>query len=198
MRAKCSIRKNSVAGCALLFEASIVATACGASALSTPAPSGAQLEMVQNRDLPTPPQVFREAVERVFAASRPGSYKLRFASSEIIAELHWRRLTVVGVERGSDLWDVRFWPKAGGTAASVQELGRYGGLVTIPLTPPNEVADYDLFWARIDYVLGRRAGWVTREAYRRSMVDPRAPQTVFRSLCGEGATDSLPTPLPHE
>jgi hypothetical protein len=75
---------------------------------------------------------------------------------------------VLASARGREKWEFLAEPDGGAIRASVSvsEAGvSSGGYSTIPYEGAMaSVPLYRLFWARVDYVLGRRSDWVTCDA----------------------------------
>jgi hypothetical protein len=148
---------------------------CGTTA---PVMKPEQWTAVVERDYPhvTPTQAF-DAAERLLALADEDD--VQFTRSETLFEAFrdWSKYAVLHSSAGSDYWTLAAREHEHGVKLVVQ-VSRIERSVTVGFpagsTPVANVGNmdsapiegsavYDLFWARMDYLLGRRADWATCE-----------------------------------
>ena len=116
------------------------------------------------------------AAERLLRLADGNDFMIAHNDDGFIASRNWSVYLVLAAAVGTDTWLVRAAENGhGGTRVSVS-VGRQAGNVTgvatgsntvAPLTMPstggsvNGTAIYDVFWARMDYLLGRRQVWMS-------------------------------------
>ncbi len=120
------------------------------------------------------------AAEKLFRLADPRQVQFQHFDNGFRMYRRWGVYMVLAAARGTDIWDVRAVPTNGGvrvtthltrteSAITAAPVGTSGGdtsvtAVTTPAAggvPVNSTAIYDLFWGRMDYLLGRRAEWMT-------------------------------------
>ena len=118
---------------------------------------------VARRDYPgiTPEQLYA-AAEKLFRLSDGDDYSFTYTQATMTAQRRWSFYFVLAAGFGTDLWKLSATDKEGGAEASVDvsstasqalgvtTVGGYGG-----------TALYDLFWSRMDYLLGVSNHWMT-------------------------------------
>lgn len=124
----------------------------------------------------TPAQVLA-AAEKLFRLADGDDFTIAHAADGLSATRGWAAFFIIGGANGTDYWTVRAAPGAKGTVATVQASTQsttiapmmIGGIGMIPAALPGQGAPidgtalYDVFWARMDYLLGRRPAWMTCE-----------------------------------
>lgn len=140
-------------------------------------------------------RTFEDAVQAVFAASRPGDYKLRIMPGEILAERAVNSYIVVATVQGKETWSLKYRGDGEALTASADATFNGSMITTVPMPwseRPNYPSQYSIFWERIDYVLGRRTTWPECATY------PDASSTVemVLGLCGMGWEDVRNPPKP--
>ena len=124
------------------------------------------------------------AAARLLKLADPGEVQFQHFDSGFRVYRRWSIYMVLAASFGTDIWDVRTAPTEEGTGTRLTVyLSRTSSAVTgAPMTtaagdtsvtaittpgtggvPVNSTAIYDLFWGRMDYLLGRRAEWMTCE-----------------------------------
>jgi hypothetical protein len=138
---------------------------------------------IQIQDEPNGFTAFVPYFESVILASDSGRYVWKFSSSEGRAEVS---LSKIG---------------AASTAVATPVIGGYGGLAVSSINaaaaaPINSPDAYDLFWGRLDYLLGRRADWPKcRDAWAAAQSHTRQERTIdFYGLCGGTQEYEAPPP----
>ncbi len=100
-----------------------------------------------------------DAAERILRLADPkdvtASYDAAGRLRLVRAWMIYTGVAFVGVRTGQDVWLVEAVPAADGTQITVTASGDLG--------VPDDPALYRLFWARMDYLLGRTATWTTCE-----------------------------------
>lgn len=156
-----------------LWGLAVLLSGCGASA---PVMTREQWTAVLERDYPhvTTAQAF-DAAERLLALA--DEEDVQFTRSDTLFEAFrdWSKYAVFQGSTGSDYWTLAAREHEGGVHLAVQ-VSRIERSITAGFPAgPTPVANigsldsaaiegsavYDLFWARMDYLLGRRADWPT-------------------------------------
>ncbi len=98
---------------------------------------------------------------------------LRLADEEDITFQHseqgfrahraWLLYFVLAAATGTDIWTVTAAPVEGGAKVTMYLHRVGGGIIPSGVFPADTMAIYDLFWGRMDYLLGRRDRWMTCE-----------------------------------
>lgn len=122
------------------------------------------------------------ATEKLFRLADPDDVKFQHFDNGLRVHRPWMIYVVLAATVGTDVWDVRVAPTQGGTRITVHLSTTTGSITGAPMTtsgghtytqaittppaggiPVSSTAVYDLFWARLDYLLGRRDDWMTCE-----------------------------------
>lgn len=159
----------------LLFTISVL-TACA----SNPKLSKIEYETITNRTYMgvTKDQILL-AGEKLLYLVDEDNFELYGAPSSVgslVAKRNWSNYYLLAKDRGTDFWKLSTTPTDQGIRASV-EINRYymrsygfESMMISPIALPNQWvggrpilsnAIYDLFWARMDYLLGKREDWMT-------------------------------------
>lgn len=124
----------------------------------------------------TPEEVFA-AAEKLFRLADGDDFTLTWSDDSLFASRRWSIYLVLAATFGTDSWIVKATPQPAGTrvnvavsstAAPVTPIPTTGGNMTAGTLPAmsNSIAStaiYDVFWARMDYLLGKRPDWMTCE-----------------------------------
>lgn len=141
-------------------------------------------------------QVIR-AAEQVIRATNSAQLKIADSPDGFTAVRHYMIYAVLAAEIGDDTWQFKAIPAADGAVVAQVYLARasssssatfvptIGGDMAIGATmvpggsgtPVSSPALYDLFWGRVDYLLGLKADWP-------SCADARAKTTQTPSMYG--------------
>lgn len=142
-------------------------TACA----SNPKLSNEEYKTLTNRDYTgvTKDQVLQAANDLLRLADGD-DFKIERTQESLTATRRWREYVVISYEWGDDYWNVKTHSMNNSVTATVQisrKVGYSGNLVYLSMNHPdyiiNGTAIYDLFWARMDYLLGKRPDWMTCE-----------------------------------
>lgn len=143
-----------------------------------------------------------EAAEKVLRASDPDDFEFSERLNGFEGRRHWMIYLVLSSAVGIDKWDFQTEEIGHSLRASVsvsiqaQGSSRYSHLYVDVLD--NKIALYRLFWARVDYVLGRSTHWPTCEEAWDEQDAKGFNRTAIDSLCGltnDGRTAPPPAPL---
>ncbi len=106
---------------------------------------------------------FEAALQTTFNFSRPGEYALRIMPSELVAERNFMQYLVIAAVTGVETWSVRWASSEGGVKvvadATSNSISTGGYVSTHMQGRPRYPAQYEILWARLDYMLGQRADW---------------------------------------
>lgn len=145
------------------------------------------------------------AAERVFILSDGDDYQFHHTDNTLSASRRWLVYLVFGAAMGTDYWTVQSTDVKGGTKASVLLSTSAGsvlgtafnntpGVVTSPAmgdfaTGP---AVYDLFWNRMDFILGKSDKWMTCEDLGQ-LIEKKITWGNAEALCNSfNVKDNLP------
>ncbi len=142
-----------------------------------------------------------QAAEEILRLADGDDFKIKKLPQSLSATRRWRVYIVLYYSWGDDNWNVKTVATNNNVTATVQistKEGYIGGIGYInmdgaPKTMIHGDAIYDLFWARMDYLLGKRPDWMTCE-----MSDNRIKQKI---VWGDNSTlchmlnikDNIPT-----
>lgn len=125
------------------------------------------------------PAVNREqalaAAEKLFRLADGDDFKFSYNQEDLLAERRWIVFAVIAMADGTDYWTIKAQPIPDGTkmTAQVNVMSQGTGPTKVPgagwiATPGSaqgRVVDgtalYDVFWSRMDYLLGKRKDWMT-------------------------------------
>src|SRR5258706_7752053 len=125
-----------------------ILSGCVTVPLSTPLQlNEAKIRTYENLDA----QTFTKAVDVVFAG-----YEVTNGPSGITARNTTFRFAIVTVTANRETWDISIQERGSKLVASASVSARTGDFIPLVSRPVfGEVPLYELFWARVDYVLGR-------------------------------------------
>jgi hypothetical protein len=138
------------------------------------------------------------AAESVLRQSDPGR-QITTRTEGFASFRQFESYGFVVAEGGGDLWTVTSRDLADGAEAVVRLAPRNGGGPAGPAISitggRNPAPLYDLFWSRVEYVLGRRADWTTCGAAESALRGRGQGLAALSGLCGSGAeARALPPP----
>lgn len=106
------------------------------------------------------------AGKELFRLAYGDNVKLTNTNEGFIANHYWTKDYLLFTADYIDSWMLRVSPGGNGSKVTVQ-LSHAGpdtkndGNESMPGIPINSTAIYDLFWSRLDYLLGKRSSWMT-------------------------------------
>jgi hypothetical protein len=150
----------------------------------------------------------REAPERVIAAAEavlrhadPGDLAFEYRIGGFTAQRKFLVYAVLAAAQGEDRWTFNAFKASGGARASVSMTERAqvhgAGGTTRVRTNLDQIGTFRLFYARIDYLLGRRPDWVACHEASAKLGLP-ADQPGTQGLCGvtlQGRAAPPPKPI---
>jgi hypothetical protein len=146
-----------------------------------------------------------KAAETVLKISDPADFEFRYTLTGFTGLRRYMVYAVVTTAVGREKWEFLTEPDPAGLRASVSiseegtASGAYGSqnryegtMASVPL--------YRLFWNRVDYMLGRRADWVTCGEAGAELEASNTNTIALGGLCGptsEGRNAQPPEPFPQ-
>lgn len=117
------------------------------------------------------------AAEKLFTLSDGDDYTFQHTDDALFATRQWSMYMIIAAASGTDHWvltaketdkGVKATVRASTNSSSIIPMGTTGGdysAATTPMagTPITGNSLYELFWARMDYLLGLRTDWMTCE-----------------------------------
>lgn len=147
-----------------------------------------------------------KAAERLFRLSDGDDFKIAHYEEGLYATRNWSVYVVLAASFGTDYWKLAVIPEKKGVKASIQvntqsqavsPMMVSGGAWTatsMPMSgsPVMGTAIYDIFWSRMNYLLGLRQDWMTCQ-----MADERVKSGVTwgtnEALCNSfNVKDAVP------
>lgn len=172
-----------------------------AGCATQPSMSRADYLGMTTREYPdaTAEQVFA-AAEAMFEFSAPGTFQfahhdtgMRATETGMFALFSWS-LNVTKMQQGVRVQVGVTGPGVGGLAPTVGTGGAMGfGATPGGATPIVDRGVYEVFWTRLEYMLGKRASWMTCKQAREHPLGA-APGSAARPLC---STRLFSDPLPE-
>lgn len=176
---------------------------------ATPPPqlSRADYLAMSSRTLEAPREQVLEAAEKVLRLADGDDFKIHHHATGFNAQRAWSVYLVLAAAMGTDFWVVKTSETGGKTRLEI-EVGRQesaimpmmtttpgtwsAGTMPASATPINGPALYELFFARIDYLLGTRPDWPTCE-WSDARVSSKATWGANDALCSAfNITDTKP------
>lgn len=103
-----------------------------------------------------------QLAEQMFTLSDGNDYSFSYTDSGLRASRFYNVYLVFGISQGNFVWDVDTVRENGGVLVKIQVEDRSGGLGNPTMSRfYNTPATYDLFWRRLDYLLGKSDHWPT-------------------------------------
>lgn len=133
------------------------------------------------------------AAERVFRLADETDFTFSYTpQGDLIAVRKWMVYAILAAAFGEDTWTVTARFDGAGTQATVELVRMAAGFPAPPQRFPTFPADLDLFWARVDHILGRTSTWRACEdqadRVKRGELPGRAPD----ALCNVTMDDLAP------
>lgn len=127
-----------------------------------------------------PDDIFR-AAEKLFRLADGDDFTFHHTEDSMTAVRPWLVYLVLAASMGTDTWVIRAQEDLGATKVSALVSTSMGSVLPIPTTGGDFTAGgvpgggnlvagtaiYDVFWARMDYLLGLRDDWMTCEQANR-------------------------------
>ena len=139
-----------------------------------------------------------QAAEAVLRQSDP-SRQITTRSEGFASFKQFESYGFVVAEGGGDLWTVTSRDLPDSAEAVVRLAARGGGGPAGPVISitggRNPAPLYDLFWSRVEYVLGRRPDWTTCQAAEGALRSGGQGSAALGSLCGGGRSAPPPPVL---
>lgn len=152
---------------------------------------------------------FYNAAERLFRLSDEDDYEFAYPGEHaMVAQRDWLIYVVLAFAQGTHTWQIETEPTENGVNATAYVSLRSstvtgtptgGGGATTHTSPTmqnivNTPAVYELFWTRMDYLLGKSESWPTCSDWQ-SRIDSGDTYGLIEPLCLAANTDDL---LPKE
>lgn len=116
-----------------------------------------------------------DASEELFRLADGDDFNISHSQDGLYASRNWMVYVVFTAVMGTDYWLVKTTPTPNGIKVSVQVNTQAGAITPMATTggdltatsttlggmPIDGKAIYDVFWARMDYLLGKRSNWMT-------------------------------------
>lgn len=167
------------------------------------------LEMTQRTYADKSPDDVFAAAEKLFRLADGDDFSFSHSEDSMVATRPWLVYVILAATMGTDSWTVRARETAAGTNVHVALNTSMGNVLPIPTTGGDMTvggmpsmagnvqgtAIYDVFWARMDYLLGKTDHWMTcKEADER--VKTKVTWGSNEALCNSvNLKDELPEEL---
>lgn len=150
---------------------------------------------------------FFAAAKRLFELSDPSDVKFAYPGPHaMIVQHNWSIFLILAFTKGQDVWRISTEPTANGLNARVYVSqtrgggyggltgggGAYGSAVSAPANAVATPAVYELFWLRMDYLLGKKTRWANCIQWQAN-VDLGKTYGDIGALCGFPIWDGVPT-----
>lgn len=148
----------------------------------------------------------QDAAEKVLALA-DHDFTFEYPEGQLIGRRPWMIYLAIAIGSGTDYWTISTHETDAGTRATVQTtrdstaiapspvVGGSGAAVMSASTPGQPVVTreaYDLFWSRVEYMLGLREDWIDCDAAR-AMVSARGGKKGYLdTLCAFNTDDKRP------
>lgn len=118
-----------------------------------------------------------EAAEKLLRLADGDDFQITHTEEGLSATRNWLAYLVIAAASGTDFWAIKATPIKEGVRVSMQvntqsqavspmaTTGNNWTATTMPMSgsPVTGTAIYDVFWARLDYLLGKTTQWMTCE-----------------------------------
>lgn len=155
----------------------VLALLVGCAAKQPQMTRGEYLQTTQRHYENKTPEDVYAAAEKLFTLADGDDFKFFHAEDSMTASRQWSVYVILAATMGSDTWQVRARPADGGVSVSASLNTSAGGILPMPTTGGDMTAGgmpsmagnvpgtaiYDVFWARMDYLLGKTDKWMTCE-----------------------------------
>lgn len=164
----------------MLKQISVVAIAAALVGCAAQPPKMTRSEYLQvtqrTYDGKTPDDVYL-AAEKLFTLADGDDFKFFHTEESMVATRPWLVYVVLAATMGTDTWTIRARQIDGATKVSAALSTSMGSVLPVPTTGGDMSAGtmpsmagnvpgtaiYDVFWARMDYLLGKTDHWMTCE-----------------------------------
>lgn len=117
-----------------------------------------------------------EATEKLFRLADGDDFTFFHTEDGMTAVRKWSFYLVLAAGFGTDYWNIKAVPVDGGVKVTAAVSTQAQGIAPMPTTannvysagttpmagsPVDGTAIYDVFWARLEYLLGKRTAWMT-------------------------------------
>lgn len=146
------------------------------------------------------------ALEKLFRLADGDDFSFYYTENEMQAVREWSFYLILAAGFGTDFWNISIEEIENNSKVTVAARTQSQGVAPMPTTggdftagtmpvvgsPVKGTAIYDVFWARLDYLLGKRADWMTCK-----IADKRVNEKIVwgnnEALCNSlNMADSLP------
>lgn len=124
----------------------------------------------------SPDDIFR-AAEKLFTLADGDDFTLHYTDDSMTATRPWAIFLVISAAMGTDTWHIKTKEEAGTTKVSALVSTNFGTITPVPTSGGDWSASglpsggnliagtaiYDIFWARMDYLLGVSDRWMSCE-----------------------------------
>jgi hypothetical protein len=131
----------------------------------------------------TPDEIIKAAT-KLFLLSDPDDYE--FITFENSLEAIRRKFFLMSVTH--DKWILKTYPKENGTKAILGYIWNDGSSPGLM----KDVGTYDLFWKRMDYLLGLSKEWITCDKHSKDYSGKKTIDPIGIGLCWHDADDNSP------
>ena len=144
------------------------------------------------------------AAQTVLRQSEPRNFEFRDRLNGFTGLRHWFFYAVIVSANGTDKWDFITEEKPGAVEASVtisqegESAGPYSRQHNRIESAKNEIALYQLFWRRVDYVLRRSNHWMNCKEAWQEQDDVDRQRTALLGLCHVSLGDMGDKPPPPQ
>ncbi len=146
------------------------------------------------------------AAESVMKLLDGNDFSFGHTADGINGQRRYMIYAILAYTAGTDHWTINTSEKDGHVIASLQlsrqssdmiATGSTAGIVTSPTlgSPAMETASYDLFWRRVDYILGLTDQWTTCSDQKENIKTNKAVWGNITFMCDLGIADNFPENL---
>lgn len=141
------------------------------------------------------------AAERVLKVTDPQDWEFRHSGDGFTGLRRYFVYAVILTRQGREKWEFSTEKDGSGVKASIGI--SQGGLQTagysaIPYEEQmGSIPLYRLFWARLDYMLGKRSDWVSCESAEAGLKETNTAATALGGLCGSTSQGRGAPPPPR-
>ena len=110
------------------------------------------------------------AAEKLFRLADGDDFKFYHTKDSLSATRNWVAYMVIAAAGGTDYWKIQVASIPNGVTVTIQVNTSAWALIPMSpnASPVQGTAIYDVFWARLEYLLGKRTEWMScKEANKR-------------------------------
>lgn len=141
----------------------VLITLCGCAAQRTQMTRAEYLQATQRAYKNISADKVLDAAKELFDLADGDDFKYQYTNVSLTAKRSWLVYLVLGASSGVDVWNVNVQEQGPNSVVSVSATTMIGGLAGFTEVISNGTALYDLFWTRLEYLLGLRKEWMTCE-----------------------------------